>query len=568
MGLVDDNAIEGAGRRAPGRVWLVEDAGDQRLDGRDLHLVLVFRQLLLQPRDLVDLGEVQHALDFGRFQGVARLLAERLAVDEEEDAAEALVLQEAIHQRNRRARLARPCRHGDQNVPLAGHHGIFDRRDRLLLIGAHPALAEAFLGEALGGGVDIGVELVQQVLRREPARHRNGMVGFPPDIPVPDAGFRQPLAHMRPTVRREDEGHAEGIIQAVFPGTMRIHLLRGQDNRASVAFGLLQGGRYIDALALRLDDADAGKAGEEGVVRPAAFRGPFGNGQVAALLRPSARLVGQELAVGPPAGIGKLDVDQTAGLALIQVQPARGLNTGLLELHLQLLRLGLGRLLQFHELARKCSLIGLHFDGGLLPDFAIGGRLPGELFGGGAGPSELLGRGMGSGQPFLGFPDLGAQRCKLRQRRLVNIGRGFWGHERPRPEIRIAPIGAAIPDAQGPTELERGQSLCGRARQAMGCLIAALAHGVEDVGNLPRQHLLSRKPSQQIMGRLARRRIIDAGERRNLLDHVLAELATLDQRGVRVFGEEALGQRTEAMQLWADLLQMTEIRRQCPTRCF
>lgn len=100
----------------------------------------------------------------------------------------------------------------------------------------------------------------------------------------------------------------------------------------------------------------------------------------------------------------------------------------------------------------------------------------------------------------------------------------------------------------------------------MGRLVAALAHGMEDVGNLPRQHLLSRKPPKQIMGGLARRRIIDTGEGRDLLDHVFAELPALDQRRVGVFSKEALGERAQAMQLRTDFLQMTEICRQFPTR--
>jgi hypothetical protein len=86
MGLIDDDAIKRARRRALGRVRLVEDAGDQRLHGRHLYLVLVLRDLRLRACHLVDLGEVQQALDLGRLQRVTRLLAERPAIHEEEDA--------------------------------------------------------------------------------------------------------------------------------------------------------------------------------------------------------------------------------------------------------------------------------------------------------------------------------------------------------------------------------------------------------------------------------------------------------------------------------------------------
>lgn len=108
--------------------------------------------------------------------------------------------------------------------------------------------------------------------------------------------------------------------------------------------------------------------------------------------------------------------------------------------------------------------------------------------------------------------------------------------------------------AKRAAELQSSESLGGRAREAMGRLVAAPAHSMEDVRDLPRQDLLCREPPQEIVGGLARGGIIDAGEGRNLLDHVLAELTALNQRGVCIFGEKALGQRSEAMQLLADLL--------------
>jgi len=78
VGLVDDDAVEGAGRRPGGRVRQVENALDHRRDQR-----------------------------------VLRLLSERPAVDEEKDPAKPLVLEEAIHQGNGGARLPRAGRHGN-----------------------------------------------------------------------------------------------------------------------------------------------------------------------------------------------------------------------------------------------------------------------------------------------------------------------------------------------------------------------------------------------------------------------------------------------------------------------
>ena len=102
----------------------------------------------------------------------------------------------------------------------------------------------------------------------------------------------------------------------------------------------------------------------------------------------------------------------------------------------------------------------------------------------------------------------------------------------------------------------------------MGRLIAAPAHGVKDVGDLTWQNLLGRETPQKIMGRLTGCGIIDARECGDLLDHVFAELAALDQRRIGIIGKEALGEQTEAMEFKTDLLQMTEICRQCPPGCF
>lgn len=80
MGLVNDDAIEGAGCGALGWVRLVDNGG-QRLDSRDLYVIFAPRQLLFQSRDFVNLGKVQHALDFGGLQSVACLPTQHLAVE-------------------------------------------------------------------------------------------------------------------------------------------------------------------------------------------------------------------------------------------------------------------------------------------------------------------------------------------------------------------------------------------------------------------------------------------------------------------------------------------------------
>ena len=72
------------------------------------------------------MDERQVLLERGFVEGVLRLLAERAAVDQEQDAAEALGLEQAVHQADDGARLARAGGHGQQAVGLAGGQGGFD----------------------------------------------------------------------------------------------------------------------------------------------------------------------------------------------------------------------------------------------------------------------------------------------------------------------------------------------------------------------------------------------------------------------------------------------------------
>ena len=240
MGFVDDDAVEGARRRTLGRVRLVEDAGDQRLDGRDLYLIFVFWNLLFQPCDLVDLGEVEHAFDLGRFQRVVRLFAKGFAVDEEEDASEPLMLQQPVHQCDTGTRLARAGRHGDEDLALTCDDRILDRSDRLFLIGAHLAFAEAFLGQALGGGVEIGLQNVEQIFWREPNRERPRMICITAQGAEPNAGLGLPLADERAAIGGEDEGHAERIRQPMLPRSIRMAMLRWEFDSPGITFRLVQ----------------------------------------------------------------------------------------------------------------------------------------------------------------------------------------------------------------------------------------------------------------------------------------------------------------------------------------
>ena len=82
---------------------------------------------------------------------------------------------------------------------------------------------------------------------------------------------------------------------------------------------MVDGGRSVGVAALRLDHGHGGQPGEEHVIGRHVRRGPFGDGEVAPLLRAGAGREGEALAVGLPFDVAELRVDQAAGLALVQV---------------------------------------------------------------------------------------------------------------------------------------------------------------------------------------------------------------------------------------------------------
>lgn len=76
---------------------------------------------------------------------------------------------------------------------------------------------------------------------------------------------------------------------------------------------------------------------------------------------------------------------------------------------------------------------------------------------------------------------------------------------------------------------------------------------MKDVRYLARQYLLSREAMEKVICRFAAGGIIHAGQSRDFLDHVFAELTAFDQRGVGVLRKEAFCQHTETVELGTDL---------------
>ena len=186
MRLIDDDQVVGS-RRGPLRRGIVEHTLDHRLHGRDLHPIGGFGKLGRHVCDAEHLVELQEAAGVGRAHRVERLAAQRVAIDEEQDAPEPLTAQHLKHQRDRKTGLARAGRHSEQDVLLARSNRGFNGGDGIGLVGTkagHTEFAFAQLGCGFGSHL---LQALSQVAGAEPfgqcAREKTRRAG----IPKPDA---------------------------------------------------------------------------------------------------------------------------------------------------------------------------------------------------------------------------------------------------------------------------------------------------------------------------------------------------------------------------------------------
>jgi hypothetical protein len=347
----------------------------------------------------------------------------------------------------------------------------------------------------------------------------------------------------------------------MLPGRVLTEVLGSQRDGAGVALGLLQRRRHVDGLLLGFDHADAGQAYEKRIIRRSALGRPFGDGPVAALLRPCALGVAQLPAIGLPAHLVELHVDEAAGVGLVQLQLRRGLTASLDEGDGFLLGLGRRGGLEPGQLLSKAGLRGLLLAGKLLPRAPILPLALDHLVRGGPGPRLLLRRGVGFGCLRLRLADAPTQGLQFLGELAALPTRVGRRNEGAGLESGIPRKGLVEPHPQGTGELEAGESLVVSSRQIMDRHIPALADGVEDVAHLPRNHPLRREALEHVLELLPQLRTVGAGAGRDLLQQGLGELAALDKGGIGVLGEESLGQKPKAKQLLADRSQMIEVRR-------
>ncbi len=254
MRLVDDDQVIGP-RRGSASVRVVEHSVDHRLDGSHLNPVGGLGEL---PREIghgEDLVELQETAGVGGAHCVQGLAAQRVAVDQEQDATKAFAAQQLVHQSDGQPRLARTGGHGEQDAALARSQSRLDRRDRLVLVGAKAGDAQLALcrGVMIKGGL---FQAFLQILGRKPFGQGARVSSARPGVPEPDARLGGELLHVRPPVGHEEERNPE-LVHTLEPWPAGQGFVECQPDPQSIALGLSEAPRNVGDRALRLDDAHA-----------------------------------------------------------------------------------------------------------------------------------------------------------------------------------------------------------------------------------------------------------------------------------------------------------------------
>ena len=113
----------------------------------------------------ISLGELQQIFQLGILKAVERLIGQRIAINQEQDAPEPLSLERPVHERDGHAGLAGPRRHADESGFRTVPDRALDRRDGVLLIGAQIGVVEGLLRQPLSTVDRLLLKLAQKVFR-------------------------------------------------------------------------------------------------------------------------------------------------------------------------------------------------------------------------------------------------------------------------------------------------------------------------------------------------------------------------------------------------------------------
>ena len=276
VAFVDDDAVVlvDGGRR--GTFFGVEDAVDHALHGGNVDGGGGVGRLAVDFLDAKGVGKGLQVFHARVFEGVGGLFTKGRTVDQEENAAEALGLEEPVDEGDASFGFAGAGGHGEQQAATAGGDAAFDGADGIFLVGAKgEAVVEFFAGEFLFGGGFVAFEEDVESGGGVPAFKGAADVVGAAEVSKPDAAAGFELAEEGAAIGGEGERDAVGI-----PRSAGAIELAGNDV-AAVAFRLLQGTGDVDVFAFSLDDGYGVGTDEEDVVGWATAGGPFGDGEVA-----------------------------------------------------------------------------------------------------------------------------------------------------------------------------------------------------------------------------------------------------------------------------------------------
>jgi hypothetical protein len=530
VALVDDDQVVGVDRQDV--LVAVEHPPHQALDGGDLQSGVGLGLEVAELLDVVAVGEGLVGLELDVLEGFAGVLAEGATVDDEQRPAEAVGLDQPVEQADAGARLAGAGGHRHQDLAASAGDRSLDGAHRLVLVVAQRQVVGRRGFELGVRGLGVDAQQLGETGGTVPAFEGAGMVRRAAGVEEPDAALDLQLAQVRPAVGGEQEGD-----EVALPRSARRFEGRGDVEAAAVALGLLDRSGDVLPGALGLHHRQRRQAAEQDVVRRTVGGGPLGDGQVASFPGTGAEAVAELVAVGVPAGVAQLQVDQLAGLGLVEGHRRGGFVRALVE---------------FAALRRGLRL-AVGTDGGQAAQVFGGLRL--GLGGEGQGRVGVaaggFGVGLGEAPGFVGeegallrrggapafFVEPRGELGDPRTQRGGGIDRRLRGHERPRRE-RAVDDQLVVPDAQRAGRSESLDGVPGVAGDLVAGLVAESADDLErldDAAVVDARGQLADQLGQGLAG-------VEGEARGAALGEALDELAQLDQRRVGVAVAVELGE--------------------------
>jgi len=291
-----------------------EEPPDHALDRGEVEAGVGVGPDVVEFLDVVNLSEGPEIFEAEFLETVAGLVAESLAVHEEERAAEAAVFDEAEEQGDGDAGLAGARGHSHQSGAVASGNGFLDLFHRLDLVAVQGGYVNRGIQQGRGGGDVVGLKQVHQAVGGVPAIQRAGMIGAEAKVLEPDSALFLQLAQERTTISGEHEGD---LVFVPGPARARLVALRGEAATVTACLGEAPGN--IFDVAFGLGDAQRREANEKNIIRGPARSGPLSDGAVQAALCARAAGEGQFLGTYLPTRLPELAIDAFAGGGLVLV---------------------------------------------------------------------------------------------------------------------------------------------------------------------------------------------------------------------------------------------------------